>query len=139
MIVQKPHDGGGTYDACYTNVVADAAVAQGQFVIWDLASTGNDLGVDVIPGTAASVQGVGVAAMAAATRERFIVQSYGVYKGAVTDGSVVVGNQLELGAAGAVRAASVVVITPSAGVMDKVGVALATDVGTVGDIFIRCM
>jgi len=93
----------------------------------------------VIVGTAASVQGVGIASQAAVAGDRIMVQTYGVYKGALTDGSVASGNQLELGAAGAVRAASVTTITASAGVMDKVGVALATDVGTVGDIFIRCM
>ncbi len=139
MIWQKPHDGGGTFDAGWTNVVANVAIAQNQFVIWDTTLTGNRLGNEVIVGTAASVLGVGVAAQAAVPGDRIIVQTYGIYRGALTDGSVTAGCQLELGAAGAVRLASVTTITGTAGVMDKVGVALLIDVGTVGDIFIRCM
>ena len=139
MIVQKPHDGGGTFDACFTNVVAEAAIAQNQFVIWDVASTGDNLGIHVIPCTAASPHGVGVAVQDAAVGDRFLVQTYGVYKGALTDTTIAAAtNSLETGAAGAVRIGTTVPVA-NAGVLDKVGVALAADVGTAGDIFIRCM
>jgi hypothetical protein len=138
MVIQKPHDGGGTFDACWTNVVANVAIAANQWVIWDTTLTGNRLGNEVILSTAASNLGVGVATQAAAVGDRILVQSYGVYKGAATDTNITAGAQLELAAAGVCRLSAV---TPSAtaGVLDKVGVALIADVGALGDVFIRCM
>ena len=139
MLWQKPHNGGGTFDKGFTSVRADATIAANQFVIWDILSTGDNLGFDVIPGGAASQYGVGIAIQAAVQGDIILVQTYGVYKDALTDGSVAQGNQLEAGASGSLRQAAQTTITASLGVMDKYGVALATDVGTAGDVFLRCM
>lgn len=139
MQIQRPHAGGGEFDAVWTNVMANGAITKNMFVIWDVSATGNNLGYHVIACTDASQYGVGVAIKTVVAGDRFLAQCYGTYKGALTNTSVAGGNQLECAASGAVKPAAVTTITASAGVLDKVGVALATDVGSAGDIFIRCM
>lgn len=138
MQFQKPHEGAGVFESIWGTFRADAAITVGQLVMLDVASSGDDLGMDVIPSTADAEYLVGVALETVANGELVRVQTYGINKNVVTDGGVSAGNYIESDANGAADTAATAPIA-TAGLYNKLGIALATDVGTVGIVFIKCM
>lgn len=148
---QSPHDNdsilsgptpegfvaGGLYDAVFTHVKAATGhgILKGGVAVWDTTASGADLGFHV-----REVQGdddeevVGIATKAPADLEIFLVQCYGVYKGAITDTLIAAAGD-ELGA----DLGSLGVKIAGAGTINVLGVALAADAGSAGDIFVRCM